>query len=241
MFTLGILHFREHLLEFSRPRLGDVLDSWKDIAQVGIPAATVNCMSPVFLGIVMRLAAGFGEHAVAAFGACFRVSGFAPIPVYAAGAAMLPFAGQNWGAREFGRVRHARRSGYRFCLAWGMACVLLLVFAAPHIARMFGQDAEVRSITVLYLMIVPLGFGLQGMIIAATSIMNAINRPLVGAALIFTQFFLISTPLICLGAYLFRVPGMLGASVIADVIACIVALFWATKVCAKAEGWAWPA
>ena len=105
--SLAILHFRDRMLDFRPSRLRDVLESWKQVGCIALPAAATNVMQPLGLGLVTRLAADYGPTAVAAWGAGSRVSAFTLIPVYALCSALVPFVGQNWGAQLSSRVYEA--------------------------------------------------------------------------------------------------------------------------------------
>jgi putative MATE family efflux protein len=81
--ALWILAKREHMIDFSRPKVSEVLASWRVILYVGIPATATNVMLPVANGILTRMVAGFGPTAVAAFGVGTRIEGLSLIGVHA--------------------------------------------------------------------------------------------------------------------------------------------------------------
>ena len=111
--SLFILHFRDRILDFSPPRLGDVWNSWKLVGSIALPVSATNIMQPLGLGLVTRLVADYGPNAVAAWGAGSRISAFTLIPMYAVCSALVPFIGQNWGAGLFSRVYEGAQQGLR--------------------------------------------------------------------------------------------------------------------------------
>ena len=65
------------------------------------------------------MVARFGTPAVAAVGAGTHIEAFALLTVRALGASLIPFIGQNWGARKFDRVHLAQKYSNRFSFSWG--------------------------------------------------------------------------------------------------------------------------
>ena len=224
--TLAILHFGKRMLDFSLPRLKDVWDSWRRMLFIALPAAGTNVLVPLSTGVLTRLMAQFGEPAVAAFGTGTRVARFALIVVVALSSVIVPFVGQNWAAGRRGRVRLARRLATRFSFAWGAGCLVALVLFAGAIARCFSDDPRVISSLSLYLRIVPIGFGFQGVCHLASGIFNAINRPFSSALLNVFRTFVLCVPLALLGGRLFGLPGIFAGMVVANVIAGTTALVW---------------
>jgi len=224
--SLAILHFREKMLDFSLPRLRDALDSWKRILYVGIPAAATNILTPLSWGVVIRMVARFGKNAVAAVSAGTRVQMFAMIVLVALGTALIPFIGQNWGARRFERVHLAQKYTNMFAFWWGALCVTVLLFTAGPIARLFSHDPEVIDNIIGYLWIVPLGFGLQGIATLTSASFNAINKPLSAAALSLIRMFVLYIPLAYIGGRLLGLRGLFGGICLANILAGIIALLW---------------
>jgi putative MATE family efflux protein len=204
--SLSILHFREGLLTL--PRWSDTVLGWRRILYVGVPTAGTNLLAPIAFGIITRLAAQFGPEAVAAVGTANRIEALSLIAIMALGASMVPFVGQNWGARKLARIHHAQRLAYRFAHAWGGLVWLVFLVSAPTIAAWFSDDPEVTRQIVRYLWIVPASYGLHGTTLLTAALFNATNRPLVAAAIQTTRMFVLYIPCAILGAHLAGLPGM---------------------------------
>ena len=132
--SLLILHFRDGMLDFSPPNLGAVWNSWKQVGRIAVPAAMTNILQPVGLGVVTRLVADYGPHAVAAWGAGSRITAFTLLPVYAVCSGLVPFAAQNWGAQQYDRVYQARNYAYVFSFIWGLLMLAVLHVVAEPVA-----------------------------------------------------------------------------------------------------------
>jgi len=227
--SLSILHFREHLL--TPPRRRHTWQAWGQILHVGIPAAITNLLAPIAFGVITWLAARFGPEAVAAVGTANRIEALSLIAIMALGASMVPFVGQNWGAGLLERIRHAQGLAYRFAHAWGGIVWLFFLATAPAIASLFTRDPLVSHYIVSYLWIVPLGYGLHGAALLTTSLFNAINRPLIAAAIQTTRMFLLYLPCAALGARIAGLTGMFVGICGANMITGLGAWFAARHVC----------
>lgn len=218
-----ILGRRLKMIEFRIPRPAEMWRSWRAILYVGIPASATQVLVPVAAGIVTRIVAGFGPAAVAAFGVGTRVEALAMIGVFSLGAALAPFIGQNFGARNCDRLRRA----IRFCgvaaLAIGAGCFVILAVLARPIAVMFSGEEEVIAVIVRYLRIMPVAYAFHGFSLLVMSAFNALNRPITSAMLNFFRLFLFGVPLALLGARFVGVDGIFWGLVIANTLTAVIA------------------
>ena len=233
ILSLSILHFRERMIDFSIPRLHTLLESWKKILYVGIPAAGTNIMIPVSLGVITRLVAGFGPEAVAAVGAGGRVQTFALMVTMALAATMIPYIGQNWGAGRYERVRLAQKYSYSFSLAWGILCFVVMAVLAKSIARLFSKEPLVIKGITWYLWIISIGYGFQGICRLTASVFNAINKPLISAGLNFFRLFVLYIPLSYVGGRYIGLKGVYWGVTVSNVAAGIISLLWIRRTCER--------
>ncbi len=230
--SLSILHFRERMLDFSMPRLADVLDSWRQVLWIGLPTALTNLLTPISMGIVTRLTAQFGQTAVAALGAGTRIVPLTMIPIHALGVAIMPFVGQNWGAGKADRVDEGRKRGYVFSIWWGCLCVATFWLLGPTVARIFSDDAEVVKQIVLFLHVIPLGFIIQGVFMLSSSTLNAINKPMVSASLVLIRMLVFFVPFAYIGAEIAGIAGIFVGVALTDYTSGALAYLWCGRVLA---------
>jgi putative MATE family efflux protein len=218
-----ILGRRLKMIEFRIPRLSETWRSWRAILYVGIPASATQVLVPVAAGIVTRIMAAFGPAAVAAFGVGTRVEALAMIGVFSLGAALAPFIGQNYGARNCDRLRRA----IRFCgiaaLVIGALFFVILALLARPIALLFSDQEEVIFVIVRYLRIMPLAYAFHGFALLVISAFNALNRPITSAMLNFVRLFLFGIPLAWVGARYVGVDGVFSGLVIANTLTAVIA------------------
>ncbi len=211
VFSMYILAKRERMLTFSLKPLAAVFRSWKQVLYIGLPAAGTRMIVPLVVGVITRIVSSYGPAAVAAFGVSARIEFFALSVVYALASVIGPFVGQNWGAGRLDRVHLGVKQSEKFSLFWGLGACLLLAAIAHPIASVFNDDPQVIAGIVLYLRIVPIALGLQGIVTISNSTLNVLHKPLHAAVLILGQMVLVYIPLAYLGSSLFGLAGVFGA------------------------------
>jgi putative MATE family efflux protein len=229
--SLAILHYRKKMLTFKRPKISDVLDSWKQILHVGLPAAGTYAIGPIAVGIITAMMATFGPEAVAAFGVATRIESFSLIALFGLSTSVAPFVGQNSGAGKHDRVRKGLIYAFVFSMVWGLFVAgVLAVFAKP-LSGLFTESKDVISIASMYLLIVPVSFGAQGIVLIASSAFNALARPMPSAVLTLTRMMFLYVPLAFVGKYLFDTNGIFAAACTANFATALWGLTWIRKIC----------
>ncbi|MFH1530191.1 MAG: MATE family efflux transporter [Pseudomonadota bacterium] len=228
--AIWALHWKHRMLTFRRPSWREGAASWKAILYVGLPNAATNLVLPVGAGIITRLVSGYGDEAVAAYGVAARIDMFALTPIMALGAVLGPFVGQNWGAGQPTRLREGVSLSLRFANLWGAGAMITLSLLARPLAGLFNDDPAVVEPLALYLQLVPLSYGLRGMVNMAKTAMNALNRPLPGSAVTLMQMFLFLVPLSWAGSTWFGLAGLFAAPAVASILGAAVGLVWMRRV-----------
>ena len=159
-----------------RLRECSLIDPAMAIAKVAGPAAFSNSINPIGLSILTAMIASSGQDAVAGFGAAGRLQSFATVPLLALSGAIGSIVGQNWGAREFDRARHAALYAGGFCILWGLSTATVLFAAGEWFAGFFTEEAAVKQEFARYLAIAAWGYAGFGLLIVANGILNAIDQ-----------------------------------------------------------------
>lgn len=224
ILSLLILHFKEKLIDFSLPPFAKLLASVKQIFYIGIPSAASRLLLPLAMAVVMRLVAGFGPAAVAAFGVAIKIEMFVFLLIMALATALIPFVGQNWGAKNFGRVKEAVQKSCTFSLFWGLGSFILFLGLAVSLGSLFGRDALVAEYITRYLWIIPISYGLRGCAFLIASVFNAINKPLLATGLNLVRTLVLYVPLALIGSRLGGLEGLLVGLCLANLLAGILAI-----------------
>lgn len=126
-------------MRFDRGILGGIL-------RVGIPAGLQSNMYAISNIQIQAAINGFGTATVAAMTAHSKIDGFYWMVLGAFGISVTTFAGQNFGAKKYDRIRESVR--VCLCLGMGSAVLMSVVYltCAPYLFRMFSSDEQVVSI-----------------------------------------------------------------------------------------------
>lgn len=118
------------------------------ICMIGIPAAAQSAMYNVSNMLIQSSMNSFGTSTIAAWGVYGKIDFVFWMTINSLGIAITTFAGQNFGARQYDRVRN----GVRVCMAMaaGVTLVISVVFynAAEQLFRLFSQDDAVIAVGV---------------------------------------------------------------------------------------------
>lgn len=230
--SLFVLYFRDKMITFVIPKLKEVFESWKRILYIGLPTAGTRIILPLAIGIITRIVSTYGKEAVAAYGVSSRIEFFALTVIVALSSVLAPFVGQNWGAGKQDRVKKAVIYSEQFSIVWGFAVFIILTALARPIAGIFNSNPTVITTIVLYLRVVSIGYGLQGVIMLTGSAMNVLNRPFHAAGVRIVQVFILYVPLALIGSSLFGLTGVFVALAIAYCGAGIASHYLLVKIMA---------
>lgn len=225
-----------YLLAIKRGLMVPRLLTWQEFKQaakgvltIGLPAAGSNMLTPISAAIVTAIVAAYGAEAVAAWGVGNRIESIASIVVLALSMSLPPFISQNYGAMQFKRIIDAYQLCMKFVLVWQLLILGVLILLAPYIASVFADEQSVAEQIALFLVIVPIGYGLQGVIILTNSSFNAMHRPIAAMWLSIIRLFVCYIPITYLGSKFYGLQGLFWGCVIANMLAAVVSYSWFVK------------
>ncbi len=222
--ALWVLIYRDNMISFEIPEFKTMIISWKKILYVGLPSAGTRIIMPVAMGILTGMIAKFGSSAVAGFGVATRIEFLSMIFVFTIGVVLGPFIGQNIGAEKYERVKEVTVFTRRFSLVSGFVSFLLLFIFSRELATIFTDNEEIISIISLYLRIVPVVYGFQGIVMLTTTTLNVMNLPFHGAALMICGSFFLVIPMSFLGKLYFGLKGIFVAITVGNAILGFIAV-----------------
>ena len=223
-YLMYLLAFKMELIHKGLPSRSVLMNSSREMLRIGIPAAGANMMTPLAAGIMTAIAASFGDNVVAAFGVGARIEPIATLIVLAMSSSLPPLISQNFGAGRIDRVEEAYRLSIRFIMIWQLVVYVVLALAAGLIAAVFSDDPQVVETIKIFIWILPLGYGFQGVIILTNSSLNALHRPITALYLSAARFFIFYVPLAYLGSRYFGLPGFFAGALTGNFL--MAAISW---------------
>jgi putative MATE family efflux protein len=222
LLVLYIVGIKRQLIHTTLLPLKTFIASSRGILHIGLPAAGANMLTPIAAAILTAIVANYGESAVAAFGVGSRIESIACLVVLAMSMTLPPFISQNFGAGNMHRVEKSYKASINFIMVLQLLIYLLLVLIAPFIADVFSKEQAVADIIVLFIWILPLGYGFQGVIILTNSSFNALHKPLVALVLSAIRLFVCYVPLAYLGSVYYGLEGFFIGGVFGNFIMAII-------------------
>ncbi|WP_077338559.1 MATE family efflux transporter [Pseudocolwellia agarivorans] len=226
MFSTGLVLYilirKKNLIHATFIPLKEFIVSCKEILNIGLPAAGANMLTPIATAVLTAIAATFGDSAVAAFGVGSRIESIACLVVLALSMTLPPFISQNFGASNMSRVKESYKSTIKFVLAWQVLIYLVLILIAPFISHTFAKEEKVAELIELFIWILPLGYGFQGVIILTNSSFNALHKPMVALALSIIRLFVCYVPIAYFGSYLYGLEGFFIGGVIGNLLMAFI-------------------
>ncbi len=183
-------------------------------------------MAPVNTGIITAIIASEGDLAVGGFGAASRVEALVIMPVIALGIAVVPFIGQNLGAKRMDRVKEAVDFSLKAIIVFGLIAWGMMALTAGVTARLFNSDPAVVSSFIAYIRIGDIGFFMLGIALFTASAFNGLNRPLPSAVLYFIRLLVLMVPMALIGSYFWGLEGVYLGMSIANIIAGSMSYIW---------------
>ena len=216
----------KELLTFERARLAEIIQSWKDILHVGLPAIGTNLIIPLGTGVLLSMVAVYGPTAVAGYGAATRVESLLQVIFYALSGVIGPFVGQNLGAGRCDRIKEAQIQSAILSVCVGVVLAVVVVLFATPLISLFSDQKDVINNGTLYLFIVPLSLGPAGIIMVINAAFNGLGKPMPAVAVSTIRMFLVMVPASWIGGQLFGLGGIYCGLALANIIAAILAFKW---------------
>jgi putative MATE family efflux protein len=172
------LYFRklEHYVSFDRAQWKPQWLQWKRILNIGLPAGGEFALMFLYFAVIYYTIRNFGSEAQAGFGIGSRVMQAIFLPAMAIAFAAGPIAGQNFGAKDYGRVKET----FKQCIILItilMAAITVFAQWQPQVmVAAFTHEAEVIEVGATFLQLISLNFIAQGFIFTCSSMFQGLGN-----------------------------------------------------------------
>jgi MATE family, multidrug efflux pump len=166
----------EHYVKFDVSQWRPKLATWKSILNIGLPSGGEFAFLAVFVAVMYWAIRDFGAAAQAGFGVGSRINQMIFVPAMAIAFAAAPIAGQNYGARQAGRVRETFRVSAFYEVIVMALLTALVQWKAEGMSRLFTSDPAVIAVSVEYLRYISWNFVAVGLTFTCSSLFQAIGN-----------------------------------------------------------------
>ena len=152
---------------------------------------------------------------VVAFGGIFSLSG-----------AIGGIYGQNFGARQYDRLRETFRDSLIFCAGYTIVAWLLLSLSANLMIYVFGLSDEGARVYRAFAYVGSASFVLVGALFVSNATFNSLGKPTRSTMSNWARDGILMLPAAMLGAAWFAAPGVVYAQAVAGGLAGALAALW---------------
>jgi Na+-driven multidrug efflux pump len=213
-----------------RPSWAHVRDDAVELMRVGVPAMATNIATPVANLFTTGAIAAFGNSAVAAWAIAGRLTPLAFGVVFALSGAVSPIIGQNFGAKNFTRVREAFWASLRINAILCAIASLALIIAEPYVIKAFGVSDRTADLVRFYCLFVAPTFFFLGMLFVTNSAFNVLGKAHLGTWLNWGRATLGTIPLVWLGGYLYGAEGAFLGSGLGGIVFGLLSVWLAVRI-----------
>lgn len=197
------------------------------ILQIGAPSVVQQSLVSLGMIFVVSIVNGFGESAVAGFGAGMRFDQIAFMPALTLGGAVSMLVGQNIGAGQVHRAKDVFKWGIGIC--GGITFVIaILATVMPHVlVSMFLKANEHHALATgtNYLRIVAVSYVFFAVLFVANGVINGAGYTFVTTIISIVALYAARVPLaVYLSHRMHRVEGVFWAMMISNAVSMTIAL-----------------
>ena len=159
------------------PRLGALRRDLPEIRAIAVPAILTQLATPFANAYMTRAVAPFGDEAVAASAIIGRLVPVAFGIIFSLSGSVGPIIGQNFGARQYDRVRQTLKDGLKFSILYSLITSALLFIFKHDIAEAFRASGRTVDLVVFFCTFVAVSWAFAGGQFVANAAFNNLGRP----------------------------------------------------------------
>jgi putative MATE family efflux protein len=196
----------------------------RELFVIGVPAGVANVLMSFAAVLGNRVAARYGDYVVAGFGVQMRIASLCFMFVFGLSMGYQPFAGFNYGARNFGRLKKGFKLTLGLSTAICAAGSLVFFFAGDFLIRLFIDDPQTVEAGAAMLRSFILGLLFLGIQVTLTTTFQALGRGTAAMVVSLGRQLLFYVPALYTLNALFGFRGFIFALPAADVCTALLAL-----------------
>ena len=202
---------------------------------IALPAMLTQLATPFTIAYSTYVVAPFGTEAVAASAIIGRIVPVAFGIIFSLSGAVGPIIGQNFGARDFARVRQTLWDGLKFAAVYTLITSLLLFTFRHQITDAFHLTGEAKTIVIFFCTYIGITWAFAGAQFVANAAFNNLGRPALSTWFNWGKATLGTIPFAMVGSLIGGVEGMMAAIGIGSIVFGIASVQVAARIVTKLE------
>lgn len=160
-----------------RPSISGMAEDAGTLTGIALPAVLTNIATPVGNAYITGAIATYGDDAVAGWAVVGRIIPVAFGAIFALSGAIGPILGQNFGAREFDRVREAMRDALILTIGYCLVVWAILFLVQDLVISIFDATDSAAELISFFCTIAAFGFLFNGGLFVANAAFNNLGYP----------------------------------------------------------------
>ena len=152
------------------------LPVWGRMINIGLPAGGEFGFMFVYIAVMYWVIRDFGAAAQAGFGLGTRLMQSIFLPAMAIAFATGPIAGQNFGAKQFTRVRETFNVAAKISVVLMLAMTLFAQWRPEWLVQVFTKDPEVIDVASHFLRLISFNFVASALIFTCSGIFQGLGH-----------------------------------------------------------------
>lgn len=176
-----ILHLKKKDWIFKKSERNQDIDFAIEHLKVGIPMGIQFSILGLGILIIQSVCNTFGPNIIAAFTAALRIEQIATLPMISFGIALAAYVAQNYGAKNFSRIREGVSKTSLINIALSLFMAFIMHMWGSDIVRIFIGDAndEIIKIARSYLLISTMFYFFLGQIFIFRNALQGMGQTLI--------------------------------------------------------------
>ena len=160
----------------------------KEIIRLGFPMAFQRILFTLVNIVLARIIATFGSDAIAAQKIGLQIESISYMVIGGLNGALAGFAGQNFGAKEYGRVDKGYKVALNIGIIYTLVMAILFITIPSEIVKLFVSETSTILISSGYLKVVSISLMFSAVEMVTNGLFTGIGIPKVSAniSIIFT-------------------------------------------------------
>ncbi|CSC66812.1 Na+-driven multidrug efflux pump [Vibrio cholerae] len=110
-----------------------------------------------------------------------------------------------------------------------MVFIMMVPLSIP-LAALFSQEQAVRDLLWHYLLVVPVSYGFQGVVMMLVSALNALHQPLKAFQWSFMRLFVFTLPAAWIGGRLYNIEGLFIGIAVGNILGGLLGYLYALRL-----------
>lgn len=198
-----------------------------------VPAALSNLATPIGSGYVVSQMAKFGDGFVAGMSVVGRITPVLFGVILALSGAIGPIIGQNFGAKQYDRVRQTFKDALAFSAIYTVIAVAILFLLQGPLTSIFGLGDDGARIFSFYANFISISFIATAIVFIANATFNNLGHPSYATWINFLRNIVFLIPFVWVGAQIAGPEGILVGQAIGMIVVSVIALIVTYRVMCK--------